>query len=203
MSRRLLSQPSTVRAVLRDISAHSRLCPCHSCVTKSRRVTGAAAVRSAEYAFQMETSTLRFGRGIVNEVGHDLEALGARRVGVVTDPRLAATAGFERAISALESRKVKYAVYNQARCEPTDASMRDAAEWARGADCDAFLAIGGGSSIDTAKVANLMSCHPHNEIDDFVNAPIGKGMPIPNTLHPLVALVTTAGTGSEATGNVH
>lgn len=149
----------------------------------------------------METSTLRFGRGIIREVGHDLEDMGAKRVAVVTDPRLRESVAFERAVSAIEARKIEARIYDQARCEPTDASMREAAVWARGAGrLDAFVAIGGGSSIDTAKVANLMHCHPDNEIDDFVNAPIGKGLPIPNALRPLIAIVTTAGTGSEATG---
>ena len=149
----------------------------------------------------METSTLRFGRGIVREVGHDLEDLGAKRVAVVTDPRLSKSIAFERAMEALDARGLESLVYDQVRCEPTDTSMRAACEWARAhGPIDAFLAIGGGSSIDTAKCANLMSCHPHNDLDDFVNAPIGKGLPIPNPLKPLVAVVTTAGTGSEATG---
>ena len=143
---------------------------------------------------------MRFGRGVVREVGHDLEALGARRVAVVTDARVAQTAGFERAVSALESRGIAYSIFDRVRCEPTDESMREAAAWAREAECDAYLAIGGGSSIDTAKVANLLACHPESRLEDFVNAPIGLGLPIPSPLRPLVAVVTTAGTGSEATG---
>lgn len=205
MSRRLLSRQSTVREVMSTITSHAGSCPCHSCasrvMSRSRRaLSQAGSARSTDYAFQMESSTFRFGRGIVHEVGHDMRDLGATKVAVVTDPNLKKTIAFERAVGALDAQKIPYAVWDETRCEPTDESMQAAIGWARAQQCDAYLAIGGGSSMDTAKVANLMTVHPENELDDFVNAPIGKGLPIPRPLHPLVAVVTTAGTGSEATG---
>lgn len=79
-------------------------------------------------------------------------------------------------------------------------SIKDAVDWARLYQPDAFLAVGGGSVIDTAKLMNLYSAYPGADFLDFVNAPLVKGRPVDKPIKPLIAVLTTAGTGSETTG---
>jgi hydroxyacid-oxoacid transhydrogenase len=150
-------------------------------------------------AFEMATSHIRFGLGVTAEVGMDLKDLGVRRALVVTDPYLARLSPVATLRRSLETEGVDYDLYDRVRVEPTDASIQDAIDHARGDDFDAFVAVGGGSSIDTAKAANLYSTWPADLLD-YVNAPIGQGKPVPGPLKPLIAIPTTAGTGSETTG---
>ncbi len=153
-----------------------------------------------EYAFEMAASNIRFGLGASQEVGMDLAELGAKRVIVFTDPKFRKTAAVDKVLTSLKEQKIDYSVFDQVRIEPTDTSMKQAIDFARSEPCDAFVAVGGGSTIDTAKTANLYSTYPPDDFMDYVNPPIGKGLPIPGPLKPLFALPTTAGTGSETTG---
>src|SRR5690242_18912483 len=108
----------------------------------------------------MTTARIRFGPGVTREVGMELADMGVRRVMVVTDPRLAALSPVATTLAALAEAGVEADLFDRARVEPTDASFREAIAFARTRPFDAFVAVGGGSAIDTAKVANLYSTHP-------------------------------------------
>jgi hydroxyacid-oxoacid transhydrogenase len=153
----------------------------------------------------MAASAVRFGAGVTREVGMDLVDLGVRRALVLTDPAVARLAPLQMVLDSLHDAGVDAVVYDRVRVEPTDQSFRDAIRFtldlrAEGRAVDGFVAVGGGSTIDTAKAVNLYTTYPPADFLDYVNAPIGKAMPVPGPLKPLVAIPTTAGTGSETTG---
>jgi hydroxyacid-oxoacid transhydrogenase len=153
-----------------------------------------------EYAFEMAASSLRFGAGVTAEVGLDLADLGVRRALVVTDPTIAALPPLATVLASLESAGVTAIVYDRVRVEPTDVSFRDAIAFTAGYAVDGLVAVGGGSVIDTAKAVNLYTTYPPADFLDYVNAPIGNAVSVPGPLKPLIAIPTTAGTGSETTG---
>jgi hydroxyacid-oxoacid transhydrogenase len=153
-----------------------------------------------EIAFEMAASSVRFGAGVTREVGMDLVDLGVRRALVVTDPNLTRLAPVQTVLAALDEAGVEAVLYDRVRVEPTDLSFRDAIQFAAAATVDGIVAVGGGSVIDTAKAVNLYTTYPPADFLDYVNAPIGKAMPVPGPLKPLIAIPTTAGTGSETTG---
>ena len=152
-----------------------------------------------EYAVELATSNIRYGPGTTREIGPELSDQGLSRVMVVTDPHLAKLPMVATVRESLEDQKISYSLFDQARVEPTDQSFKEAIEFAGNEPFDAFVAIGGGSTIDTAKAANLYTSYPADFLD-YVNPPIGKGLPAPGPLKPLFAIPTTAGTGSETTG---
>ncbi len=152
-----------------------------------------------ESAFTMDTSSIKYGPGVTGEVGFDMKKLGAKRVMVVTDPRLADGEPVAIAMAALQAEGIDAVLYDQVRVEPTDTSFLHAIGFARDGNFDGYVSVGGGSTIDTAKAANLYATYPADFLD-YVNPPIGKGVPVPGALRPHIAVPTTAGTGSETTG---
>jgi alcohol dehydrogenase class IV len=151
-----------------------------------------------ETVFVLEMSPIKFGLGATEEIGFDARRLGLRTALIVTDPGLSALGLPARVQRALDEQGVKADVYDGVAVEPTAGSMEEAAEHARGLEFDGLVAVGGGSAIDTAKAVNLLTCHPAALLD-YVNQPVGRGRPVPGPLKPLIAVPTTAGTGSETT----
>ncbi len=156
-----------------------------------------------EKVFTYAAPALKFGPGASAEVGHDLATFGARRVLLVTDPGVMETGHPTRIAEQIWQHGIETVIFDRARVEPTDESMDEAVDFARDAEStgrrfDAVVAIGGGSSIDTAKAVNLLLTNP-GELMDYINAPVGKAQAPAFPLLPLVAIPTTTGTGSEST----
>ncbi len=152
-----------------------------------------------ETIFTWGAPPLKFGVGAADEIGFDLSGFGVRRVLVVTDPGVNGLGAPSRIADALRRYDIEAEVFDGVHVEPTDDSMTKAVEYARAqGDWDGFVAVGGGSAMDTAKAINLLTSHP-GELMDYVNKPIGAARTPPGPLKPLVAVPTTAGTGSEST----
>ncbi|XP_065057090.1 hydroxyacid-oxoacid transhydrogenase, mitochondrial-like [Rhopilema esculentum] len=189
----------TALRAMRIIGSAACQCPAHS---QAHSVTNNASHSplSKEYAVEMACSNIRYGEGVTQEVGMDLANLGLKNIMLVTDKKLVNLPPVKQAVESLEKSGVQFQLFDDVRIEPTDSSFLAAINFAKSGNFDGFLAVGGGSVIDTAKAANLYLSHPDNDFLDFVNAPIGKGLPVTNQVKPLIAVPTTAGTGSETTG---
>jgi alcohol dehydrogenase class IV len=152
-----------------------------------------------ESVFTYGSPAVKFGPGASDEIGFDLSQYGVQRVLVVTDPGVGATGGPQRVADQMARFGITAQVFDGVHVEPTDESMKRAVDHARSTGpWDAFVAVGGGSSIDTAKAINLMLTNP-GELEDYINVPVGRGQAPVRPLKPLVAVPTTTGTGAEST----
>jgi hydroxyacid-oxoacid transhydrogenase len=152
-----------------------------------------------EAIFTYGAPQLKFGPGAIDEIGFDLSQFGLHRVLIVTDRRIAATGAPQRIADQMVPFGIDAQVFDGVHVEPTDASIDTAVEHAReSGPWEAIVAVGGGSSIDTAKAVNLLLTNP-GDLMDYINVPVGKGRSPVNALLPLVAVPTTTGTGAEST----
>jgi len=145
-----------------------------------------------ETVFTLEATPIKFGPGAVDDAGWELERLGVRRVLLVRDPRVDPS----RLLAALDGFDV--VEFDRVRVEPTLESLQEAADFALSAEVDGFVSLGGGSTIDTAKVMDLIVSWPAPLLD-YVNKPFGSARAPDGPLKPHLAIPTTCGTGSEAT----
>ncbi|XP_038622667.1 hydroxyacid-oxoacid transhydrogenase, mitochondrial isoform X1 [Tachyglossus aculeatus] len=189
-----------VAHLLRQLQRAACQCPAHSHTYSQAPEIASSIGKTTDYAFEMAVSNIRYGAGVTKEVGMDLQNMGARNVCIMTDENLSQLPPVETVLNSLTKNGINFKVYDNVRVEPTDVSFREAIEFAQNGAFDAYVAVGGGSSIDTCKAANLYASSPESDFLDYVNAPIGKGKPVTAPLKPLIAIPTTAGTGSETTG---
>lgn len=137
---------------------------------------------------------IRFDFGAVTALGEEAAALGITRPLIVTDPGIAASDVFGAVLDALPGAMPRV-VFDNTPGNPTEAAARAALDLYRGEEADGLIAVGGGSALDLAKAVRLMVNHP-GPLADY--AAIEGGVPrITDAMPPMVAIPTTAGTGSE------
>ena len=118
-----------------------------------------------DIAFEMTASNIRFGPGVTREVGMDLVDRRVKRVMVRFDPALRQLLPVTTTLESLEAHNVEHETFERVVVEPTDASFLEAIEFASEGGFDGFVAVGGGSTIDTAKAANLYTTYPADFLD--------------------------------------
>jgi hydroxyacid-oxoacid transhydrogenase len=153
---------------------------------------------TSESVFAWGAPPLVFGRGAFEEVGQHARNAGLRRLAIVIDPGLVELGLADRAVGLLDEVGITSASFTDVHIEPTDSSLASAGVWAREMRPDGYLAIGGGSVIDTAKAMNLLATND-GELSEYLNPPIGAGRAPTRPLSPMIAVPTTAGTGAEST----
>jgi alcohol dehydrogenase len=141
------------------------------------------------------TERIVFGNGAIGQLDSILQRLKAKNILLVTDPGIKSAGIVDRISSLLEQANYETVIYDKVVPEPPVDSAMDCYEFAKSQmDIDAVIGLGGGSSIDMAKVVALLVAYGGHPLDYY-----GGENQIPGAIAPLVAIPTTAGTGSEVT----
>jgi 4-hydroxybutyrate dehydrogenase len=144
-------------------------------------------------AFIFYVTQIQIDFGAIALLKSECERVGIRRPLIVTDPGVKAAGILQKALDALPGLPV--AVYDQTPSNPTEAAVRAALEVFKAHQCDGLIAVGGGSAIDCAKGVAIAATH-EGPLKTY--ATIEGGSPkITDRVAPLIAVPTTAGTGSE------
>jgi len=144
-------------------------------------------------AYQTPTRMVH-ASGALSALGDEAKALGLRRPLIVTDQGLVKAGLLDEAKKPLLAKGLDVVVYAEVRANPGIALVDAGARYYKSEKCDGLIAIGGGSSIDTAKGIGVVAVHGGS----IVQYEWGKD-PIHSRIPPLIAVPTTAGTGSEVT----
>ena len=137
-------------------------------------------------------SKILSGVGAINELGANIEGKGTKAL-IVTDTFMIKFGNVAKVTAALDAHNIEYAVFDGVTGEPSDKMVAAGVEAYKANGCDFLIALGGGSPMDTAKSIGVMVASGAEKISDFMHKTINVNVPY------LVAIPTTAGTGSEAT----
>jgi alcohol dehydrogenase len=148
------------------------------------------------FDFYIPTKVL-FGPGKLNELSN-VKLPGKKAIIVISGGSSMKRYGYlDRVVSLLEKRNVECIIFDKILPNPIKSHVMEGAKIARKENCDFVVGLGGGSSIDSAKSIAIMAKNP-GDYWDYISAGTGKGKPVENGALPIVAITTTAGTGTEA-----
>ena len=137
------------------------------------------------------------GAGAVKSIVAELAARGLKKPIVFSDPDLVKFGVTKKVTDLLDKAKVKYALFTDIKPNPTIANVKNGVKAAKAAKADSIIAIGGGSSMDTAKAVGIILTNPK-----FADVRSLEGVaPTKNPSAPILAVPTTAGTAAEVTIN--
>src|SRR6266581_4615476 len=136
--------------------------------------------------------------GAIQELGSEASQLGMRRPLLVTDAGVKAAGLLDVALESLRRSDVEPVVFDRVRANPGVSLVDEGAAEYRKQGCDGLVAIGGGSSMDTAKGIGVVAAHHDSQAGSIVEYEWGHS-PIARRIPPMIAVPTTAGTGSEVT----
>ncbi|MGX5843624.1 hydroxyacid-oxoacid transhydrogenase [Mesorhizobium sp. ArgA1] len=157
----------------------------------------AAPREGRESVLSVDLTPIHFGLGALSELDHVLRPMAVRQVAVLADPAMASTPSLEQVFLQIRNAGASFSLFQDIRCEPNCSSVELAQAFLQASGAEAIVVLGGGSAIDTAKLANLLASDG-GQLHDYLRPPVGLGrLPIRRLL-PIIALPTTAGSASEA-----
>ena len=138
-----------------------------------------------------------FGQGQIKKL-HEQRLPGKKALIVISCGKSTRKYGYlDTVVNELEQAGLSFAVFDQIQPNPTKVNVMDGAACAKKSDCDFVIGLGGGSCLDASKAIAIMATNS-GDYWDYIHGGTGKGMPVTKAPLPIVAITTTAGTGTEA-----
>ena len=140
-------------------------------------------------------NTIYFGADAIDNLPGYVQDTGIKRPLLVTDPGMLKTEVFPKVENILKAARIEYSVFSDVNPNPLDSDIAKAVEVFKKGNCDGVIGLGGGSALDASKVVQVIAAHG-GKVNDYDNS-TGGNQNIKGPLPPMIAIPTTAGTGSE------
>jgi len=145
-------------------------------------------------SFQLLGTNVRLGAGTAKEVGETFQAVGGKKVLIVTDSGVVKAGLLHPLQQSLEKAKIPYEIFDRVESNPSDRTVMEGVRLFQKTGCNGILGVGGGSPLDASKAIQVMTSHP-GEIYEYFGAAAASKITLPRPY--LIGLPTTSGTGSE------